>query len=139
MNLRSNLSSVAWLCLVIVAALEQRLIKLVPDRVWSPFAHLMPGFQFGYVMFDVIPVNLPYYRMWLGARSVPAETIDANFAFAYSNARFQINAMLEPAYLRDVCRSSGKNFEIERVVRDLKTRVDTVTAKASCSDGRLEP
>jgi len=88
-------------------------------------------------MFDRVPSVLPLYRLSVDDHPVRASDVDDNSAFGYRAARFQINALLDPGYLRDVCWWSSAPFSADLMRVDLIGKSETIVRRYRCHDRTL--
>lgn len=127
----------ATLAAVVVVALQHRLHPLFREATWHAVSRAFPGAAYGYVMFDTIPSRLPYYRLSRDGSPLRVEESDRNGSPGYQTSRFQMNSLLDAAYLVDVCRNAGHDFDAALTVRNLLTGKDDVLKTRHCRSGVL--
>ena len=134
----ATVGAALYLLLTTFSALQHRLHPMVSERMWYAVGVRFPSLAFGYLMFDNIPDRIPYYRLSVGEQPVLAGDIDHNSAFGYANARFQINALLNPEYLRDVCGSSDRSFLAELRLREISFGRESAVRRFQCRGHALQ-
>lgn len=132
-------SAVAFVAIAIGSSLQHGILPVVPESRWRHVARLFPGLAFGYVMFDRIPDELPYYRLTSGLDEVAPAQVDSNGAWGYADARFQLNLIFQPDYLAETCRSSARPFVAHHMLRDLRTGREILMGSKRCDRGVLVP
>ena len=132
-----------WVLLGLAGALDHTIAdKLLGRR----FDLVLPHLKYGYVMFNVNPRQAQVYE-YSGADGVRHDLVDLDLTPApgYARARLAIDALLEPAYLAEICLRASRasheeyDFFITEYQVDVDPRRPSRTTTLHCGTHGLTP